>query len=75
MAAFNEERAPSCAFGRWGSVAMVETEDDSREKAVRGAGREQESELMSPTPTGGGLACDGTYQLSVNDLCRADWLV
>ena len=46
MAAFNEERALSCVFGRWGSGAMVETESSSREKAVRGAGLEQESELM-----------------------------
>ena len=43
MAAFSEERASSCPFGRWDSVAMVETQD-SREETMQGAGREQESE-------------------------------
>ena len=43
MAAFNEERAPSCRFGRWDLEAMVETQG-SHEEAVRGARREGESE-------------------------------
>jgi len=47
MAAFNEERAPFCPLGRWSSVVMVETQGSSHEKAVRGAGREQDSEPFS----------------------------
>ena len=33
MAAFNEGGAPSCPFGRWGLVAMVETKCSGHEKA------------------------------------------
>ena len=43
MAAFNKERTVSRPFGRWGLVAMVETQG-SCEKAVRRAGYEEESE-------------------------------
>ena len=43
MAAFSEERAATCSFGRWDLVAMVETQD-SREETMEGAGRKQESE-------------------------------
>ena len=41
MAAFSEERAPSCPFGRWDLVVMVEMQG-SYEETMQGAGREQE---------------------------------
>jgi len=43
MATSSEERTPSHPFGRLDLSAMVETQG-SREKAVRGAGCEEESE-------------------------------
>ena len=43
IATFSEERAPSCPFGRWDVVAMVETQG-SHEEAVWGARRDGESE-------------------------------
>ena len=43
MAAFSEERAPSCLIGLWGLSVIVETQG-SHEEAVRGARREGESE-------------------------------
>ena len=42
MAAFSEERVPSCLSGRWDLVAMVETKGGCGE-VVRGAGHEEES--------------------------------
>ena len=40
MAAFSEERASTCPLGRWGLVAMVETQD-SREETMQVVSKNQ----------------------------------